>query len=253
MIVTVVTVCFNASQTISNTIKSVAQQTYTGIEHIVIDGNSHDGTQKIIQTYSDSIDCFISEPDQGIYDAMNKGIKLASGDVITFLNADDVFANEHIVQNAVDALKHSGAALTFGNVQFFDGERMVRHYSSRNFKPWKLRFGWMPPHPGSFAKRELYQNFGLFTTKLRIAADYELYVRWLLVNSVSYVRMNGANVNMAMGGASTESWSARLRLNREIVMACKMNDVYTNLFLVLTKIPFKLIELFIKPSRKMSI
>lgn len=253
MKVSVITVCFNSETSIGRTIESVRQQTYDDIEYVVVDGGSTDATNDIVRQMSEVVDSHISEADQGIYDAMNKGVRRATGDVITFLNSDDVFSGDHVVESAVKALRERKVDLVFGDVLFFEGDRVVRHYSSKTFKAWKLRFGWMPPHPGSFAKRRLYENYGLFTTKLSIASDYEMFVRWLLVKSVSYARMDRINVNMAVGGASTESLVARLKLNREIVSACKMNNVYTNLLLVLTKIPFKLMELFIKPSRKMSI
>lgn len=244
--VSVITVCYNSAQTIKNAIRSVCQQTYPFIEYIVVDGDSKDGTLEQLSFYSDKITKFISEPDKGIYDAMNKGVELASGDLITFLNADDVFAHSGVVSNAVQLFKENQElGVVYGDVQFYDQDRLIRHYSSKNFQSWKLRFGWMPPHPGSFARKELYEEYGSFNLSYKISADYDMFVRWFLVGRVKYKRIDDVLVHMALGGVSTESLSARLTLNKEIVKACRNNGIYTNLFFLLFKIPFKLMELVV--------
>lgn len=248
MKISVITVCFNSASSIEETIRSVQAQSHPNIEYVVIDGGSNDGTMSVIERYRNSIVTFISEPDKGIYDAMNKGVALSTGDVITFLNADDVFAHKNVVANAVEAIENSDASLVFGDVQFVSGGKVVRHYSSKKFHPWKLRFGWMPPHPGSFARKELFEQYGLFALDLKIAADYEMFVRWLFVNKVHYKRLDDVLVLMSLGGASTNGWQASVKLNKEIVVACRNNGIYTNLLMVLSKIPFKLMELFFKPS-----
>lgn len=252
MKVSIITVCYNSASTIADTIRSVLEQSYDDIEYIIIDGQSKDETLKIIDEYRDSVSKIVSEPDKGIYDAMNKGLALASGDAITFLNSDDVFANEGVVQTVVDAMQQSGVDLVFGDIQFVKGKEVVRHYSSKNFKPWQLRFGWMPPHPGSLAKRELFQRLGTFDASLKLAADYEMYVRWLLVGGASFSRVDDVLVHMSLGGASTVSWRARLQANREIVTACRNNNIYTNLLLILSKMPFKLLELSVKSKNGQS-
>ena len=244
MKVSIITVCFNSASTIRDTIESVIRQTYPDIEYLIVDGGSKDGTKDVIQSYSSDAFRFVSEPDKGIYDAMNKGVAASAGDIVTFLNSDDVFADTRVVEDAVTLFERNDhLGVTFGDVQFFSSGKLVRHYSSKAFKPWKLRFGWMPPHPGSFARADLFKKFGLFKTDYRIAADYEMFVRWLLLGRVKYERLDSVLVNMAVGGVSTESLSARLTLNKEIVRACRSNGVYTNLLLVLLKIPFKLLEL----------
>lgn len=244
MKVSIITVCFNSASTIRDTIESVIRQTYPDIEYLIVDGGSKDGTKDVIQSYSSDAFRFVSEPDKGIYDAMNKGVAASAGDIVTFLNSDDVFADTRVVEDAVTLFERNDhLGVTFGDVQFFSSGKLVRHYSSKAFKPWKLRFGWMPPHPGSFARADLFKKFGLFKTDYRIAADYEMFVRWLLLGRVKYERLDSVLVNMAVGGVSTESLSARLTLNKEIVRACRSNGVYTNLLLVLVKIPFKLLEL----------
>lgn len=248
MKVSVITVCFNSESTIGLTIQSVLSQTYPNIEYVLVDGGSKDSTLDIIKKGCVRNSVVISEPDEGIYDAMNKGVEIATGDVITFLNADDVFAHEDVVSNAVAALLDSGANLVFGDVQFVSDGRLVRHYSSKKFQPWKLRFGWMPPHPGSFARKTLFKTYGLFSLDFKIAADYEMFVRWLFVNRISFQRIDDVLVLMSLGGASTDGWRASVKLNKEIVVACRRNGIYTNLPMVLSKIPFKLTELFFKPS-----
>lgn len=250
MKVSIITVCFNSGDSIAHTIESIMTQTYKNIEYIIIDGGSKDNTLDVVNRYSEQLNFeIISEPDDGIYDAMNKGLAIASGEVITFLNSDDVFAHQKVVEKAIDVMLKSCNDLVFGDVQFIVDKEVVRLYSSKGFKSWKLRFGWMPPHPGSFAKRELFQRSGGFDTTFKIAADYEMYVRWLLVEDVSFKRVNDVLVHMSLGGISTESWRARLKLNQEIVTACRKHHIYTNLLLVLSKIPFKLLELFIRKNK----
>lgn len=247
MKLSVVTVCYNSANTIEHTIKSVTSQAGVEIEYIVIDGGSTDGTLDVIGCYMTDIDVLVSESDKGIYDAMNKGLALSSGHIVSFLNADDVFAHKYVAENAIKELREHCIEVVFGDVNFCEDGKIVRHYSSKNFKPWKLRFGWMPPHPGSFATKALYEKYGPFNKNFHIAADYEMFVRWLLVNHVKYHRINEVLVNMAPGGISTESWSARLLLNREIVSACRMNGIYTNLLFVLSKFPAKILEVM-KPK-----
>lgn len=246
MKVTVITVCFNSSNKIESAIQSVLRQSYYDIEYIVVDGGSDDGTLNILELFEDSIAVMVSEPDKGIYDAMNKGVELASGDLVTFLNADDVFAHSSVVSNAVRAFEDDRELdVVYGDVQFFDQDKLVRHYSSKRFKPWKLRFGWMPPHPGSFARSELYEEFGQFNLGYKISADYDMFVRWLLVGKRKSRRIDDVLVHMSIGGVSTSSLCARLTLNREIVKACRGNGVYTNICFLSFKIPFKLMELVV--------
>ncbi|RMH11620.1 MAG: glycosyltransferase, partial [Gammaproteobacteria bacterium] len=178
MKVSVITVCRNAVESIAQTIRSVQSQDFPDVEHIIVDGASTDGTMDIINQYGFEAGCrIISEPDQGIYDAMNKGIGLASGDVIGFLNADDVYAHEGVLTRVATIMSERDLDLCFADLRFMQGERVVRHYSSSRFRPERLRFGWMPAHPTTYVRKEFFERIGGFSLNYKIAADYEWMVR----------------------------------------------------------------------------
>lgn len=250
--VSVITVSYNSEETIADTIKSVIEQKYNNIEYIVIDGGSTDNTVSIITSFYSGVTYFISEPDQGIYDAMNKGVKCSTGDIVGILNSDDFFDNPSIISDVVKHF-HSNptASLVIGDVVYVDPnntEKITRFYSSRNFKSYKLRFGWMPPHAATFIKQGVYNKFGNYSTDYEISADYDLFVRLMLLHKVCYSRLDKVLVRMRTGGVSSSGIKSKLLLNIEIVKACKNNGIYTNIFLVLLKIPMKLLELFRRPS-----
>lgn len=245
MKVSLITVCFNSEKTIRSTIESILSQKYHDIEYIIVDGASSDRTMEIVAEYGDRIAKVISEPDKGIYDAMNKGVRAATGDIVGILNSDDFYENDLVISDVVGVFDETGVNIVFGDVVFVAPDNLHairRHYKAGHFKPWKLRFGWMPPHPGTFVTRALYSRSGLYRTDLKIAADYEIFVRWLMVNKASYKWIDKVLVRMRMGGASTAGIRSSVLLNQEIVRACKVNKVYTNLLFVLSKIPFKLLE-----------
>jgi len=244
--ISIITVCFNSEKTIRNTIESVLSQDYHDVEYIIVDGGSTDQTMNIVREYS-SISKVISEPDDGIYDAMNKGVLSATGDIIGILNSDDLYEGSSVLSGiAVLFNKSSSIGLAFGNVVLVnpdDISQTVRRYESRNFKPWKLRFGWMPPHPATFVRRSVYQEYGMYDLSYKISSDYEIFVRWLLINRLEYAQINRTLVRMRAGGISTSGIRSSILLNKEIVKACRKNGIYTNIFFVLSKIPFKLMEL----------
>ena len=249
MKLSIITVCFNSVATLRDTIESVLTQDYPHIEHIIIDGGSTDGTVGIIQEYigrSDSkIVSWVSEPDRGIYDAMNKGISIASGDVIGFLNSDDMYANAHVLSELMGALEKNCVDCVFADLVYVDPNnpnKVLRYYNSGQFRPSKFRWGWMPAHPTFLAKRSLFEKVGLFSLDYKIAADYELLIRMLWVSRASYAYIPKALIRMRAGGVSTSGLRHSLLLNREIVAACRANGIYTNLAMVLTKIPLKLLE-----------
>ena len=252
MKVSIITVCYNGEKTIRDTIKSVLTQDYSDIEYIVIDGRSKDTTIDIVNEYRGKISKIISEPDQGIYDAMNKGVKYSTGDIIGILNSDDFFENPSVISDVVKHFNSNpNASLVIGDVVYVDPNnigKITRFYSSRKFKPFKLRFGWMPPHAATFIKASVYSKFGNYSTDYEISADYELFVRLLLLHKVCYSRLDKVLVRMRTGGVSSSGIKSNLLLNIEIVKACKDNGIYTNIFLVLLKIPMKLLELFRRPS-----
>jgi glycosyltransferase involved in cell wall biosynthesis len=250
--ISIITVCFNSEKTIRDTIESVLGQDYSDIEYVIIDGGSSDGTLDVIREYEDRIDTVISEPDKGIYDAMNKGIQLATGDVIGILNSDDFFESSCVISDVINQFKSNPeSSLVFGDVvlvQPSNTQKVVRFYNADKFRTWKLRFGWMPPHPASFFKRSAYEQVGNYSLDYKIASDYELFVRMLMVRKLPYSRINKVLVRMRAGGISTSGIKNSILLNSEIVKACKNNGVYTNLFFVLLKIPFKFLEFLKKPK-----
>lgn len=247
MKVSIITVSYNSAKTIRDTIESVLKQSYTDIEYIIVDGNSKDETIDIVTSYGDKVTKVLSEPDKGIYDAMNKGIALATGDIIGILNSDDFYETNNAIEDVVAHFKvNIETQVVFGDVVFVEPSnlnKVVRYYSSKKFKAAKLRFGWMPPHPATFVKKSVYDQYGLYKLGYKIAADYEMFVRLLMVAKVKFTRIDKVIVRMRSGGASTDGIKSSLTLNQEIVRACRENSIYTNLFLVLLKIPFKLIEL----------
>jgi len=245
--VSIITVSYNSAETIRDTIESVLEQSYKDIEYIIVDGNSKDETMAIVTSYGDKVTKVLSEPDKGIYDAMNKGVALATGDIIGILNSDDFYETNNAIEDIVDHFKANiEAEVVFGDVVFVEPSnlnKIVRYYSSKKFKAAKLRFGWMPPHPATFIKKSVYDQYGLYKLGYKISADYEMFVRLLMVAKVKFSRIDKVIVRMRSGGASTDGIKSSLTLNQEIVRACRENGVYTNLLLVLLKIPFKLIEL----------
>lgn len=250
MKVSIITVCYNSQSTIADTIRSVQAQNYLDIEYIIVDGNSKDSTNDIVKSFGDVVSLHISEKDNGLYDAMNKGIKHATGDVVGILNSDDIYESETVISDVV-AQFSAELDLVFGDLVFVKQDnlsKITRFYSLPHFKPWKLRFGWMPPHPATFIRRECYTKYGLYKEGYKISADYELFVRYLLVQNLSFKHFSKTLIRMRDGGVSTAGLKSSLTLNSEIVKGCRENGIYTNIFFLLLKIPFKLIELYKRPS-----
>lgn len=216
------------------------------MEYIVIDGKSNDGTTQIIEKYTDRLAYFISEQDQGMYDAMNKGLAKATGDVIGILNADDFYPNSSVLSQIAAIFESSKIDCLYGDIQFVaknDITKIVRHYSSKTFKPWKFRFGYMPAHLSFFAKRSAYEKFGFFKTNYRLCADFDLVARFLAVHKLSSVYVPLVVVHMRMGGRSNQSIKAILQLNKEILRGCLENGIYSNLFFIYLKYFTKVFEL----------
>lgn len=246
MKISVITVCYNSHATIAGAIQSVVDQQLPEVEHIVIDGGSTDGTLAILERFRPHLAVLVSEPDNGIYDAMNKGLALATGDVVCFLNADDVYADATVLAEVAQQMCAHQLDALLADVGFFnagDPTRMTRRYRSDRFSPEQLAWGWMPAHPGLFLTRDVVQRVGKFKTDYRIAGDYEYVVRTFHRQNLHYKHLPRILVNMQAGGVSNSSWRNRLLLNREVVRACNENGINTNLFKILVKYPFKLFEL----------
>ena len=245
--ISIITVCFNSEATLRDTLESVVAQTYANIEYIVIDGGSKDSTVGLIDEFGDSIDYFVSEKDEGIYDAMNKGIRVATGDFVGILNSDDVFADHDSVEKiAFTIQRNAGIDAVYGDLVYVDRynlNKVVRRYSSKFFKRWKMRFGFMLPHPTFYARRQLFDELGFYKTGYRVAADFELLSRFLQ-KGIGSVRIDDTLIKMREGGISSNGFWWRVHQNLEIVRACKGNGIYTNILLVSMKVPFKVASYF---------
>lgn len=238
MKVSIITATYNSAQFLADCIESVIHQDYPHIEHIIIDGKSKDKTVEVIQSYDDQINKWISEPDIGIYDAINKGIRLATGDIVGILNSDDFFADPGVISRMVKALQNTGKQIVFADVEFIDRldtSKVIRHYSSKYFRPWLFRFGFQPAHPTFYTYRANFEKYGFYRTDLKIAGDFELLLRFIYKYKLLYSYENETWVRMRIGGASTSGIQSILKLNTEIVKACKINGVFTHPILVYSK------------------
>ena len=249
MKVTIVTVCYNAESTIGDTLESIATQSCDDLEQIVIDGASTDGTLHVVDRYAGRLAHVRSEPDRGVYDAMNKGLALASGDVIGFLNADDVYAGPDVLSRVAGIMKEDSLDALLGDVEFFnpkDPAGTVRRYRSDQFSPDRIAFGWMPAHPALFLHRRVYERYGHFRTDYRIAGDFEYCARIFRDNTLAYRSLPETLVRMRIGGISTAGWRNTLLLNREVLRACRENGIDTNMLKIISKYPAKVLEFLVK-------
>ncbi len=249
MKISIITVVYNNKSTIKDAIESVLSQTYQNIEYIIVDGASTDGTVEIIQNYGDKITTFISEKDKGIYDAMNKGLKLATGDIVGILNSDDFYIDNHVISKVIQIFQDNPVDSMFADLVYVHPnnlEKIVRYYDSSHFSPKKFAYGWMPAHPTFFIKREIYKKYGYFKTDYKIAADYELLARFLGKLKISYFYYKSPIVKMRTGGISTNNFKSNYILNKEILRACKENNIYTNWIMILSKYPKKILGLLKK-------
>jgi len=226
--ISIITACYNNAETIRDTLNSVSQQTYADIEYIIIDGASADGTLEILKSYNNSISKLVSEPDNGIYDALNKGLALASGDVVGFLHADDVYTNSDVLADVAACFKTSETDTLYGDLVYVskdDTSKIVRLWESGVFNFSELKKGWMPPHPTFFVKRNIYEGLGNFDTSFRIAADYDLVLRFLFSHKVSTHYLPKVLIKMRTGGASNKSLSNILKKSKEDLRALRKNNV----------------------------
>jgi len=240
----VITVCFNAAATIRDTLRSVAAQTHPLIEHIVIDGGSSDGTLDIIAEFP-HVARIVSERDAGIYDAMNKGLRLATGDAIGFLNSDDFFSRADALALLSAGLMETGADAVAADVALVDPtrlDRVRRHYAVTGYRSWMLRFGHMPPHATLYVRREILEQIGEFDPSYRIAGDFELTVRLLLGARASLHLVPATLVGFREGGVSTRDVKAKFRMNAEILHALRRNGISAGLLQLYARYPFKALQ-----------
>lgn len=247
MKISVVTVCYNSAETITETLKSLSNQTHADIEHIVIDGGSKDDTLALVREWARPGVIVVSEPDQGIYDAMNKGVAIATGDVVVFLNADDFYKDTNVLAQVSFVMQSEQLDALYGDVEFFRAGQqdiVVRRYNSGRFTANRLGWGWMPAHPALFVRRDLFERYGTFRTDYRIAGDFEFVARVFKQPELRHRHLPESLVRMQMGGASTSGWRATLQLNREMMRACRANAIPTNWFKLLLRYPLKALEFF---------
>lgn len=247
MKISLITTTFNSAETLQSTFLSILSQTYTNLEYIVVDGASKDKTVDIIRKYEPQFGGrmrWISEKDKGLYDAMNKGINMATGDIIGILNSDDFFTSDTVLQSVAEAFTDDIDAV-YGDIHFVrpsDLSKCVRYYSSRNFRPWALRFGYMPAHPSFYARRELFKKYGGYSLDYKLAADYEMMVRLFRKANIRYKYLPIDMVTMRTGGVSTRSVRNRLQLTLEDAKACRENGMYSNFLMCSCKYITKFFE-----------
>ncbi|MFD2936565.1 glycosyltransferase family 2 protein [Spirosoma flavum] len=228
MKVSIITVVYNGAEFIRDCIESVLNQTYTDIEYIIVDGRSTDGTVDIVKSYGTKVARFISESDKGLYDAMNKGIHLATGDVIGLLNADDFYRHNSVIENMVATFKRTDSDAVYGDMLYvdrLDTRKLKRYWRSGGYSDNAFLWGWMPGHLSFFAKRWLYEQYGGFRLDMKSAADYELMLRFIHKMKAKLAYMNEVTIVMRVGGISNSSLQNRLRANREDRLAWQLNGL----------------------------
>ncbi|MEZ4825542.1 MAG: glycosyltransferase family 2 protein [Bacteroidia bacterium] len=250
MKVSIITVSYNAGEFIRTAIESVLAQDYDDIEYIVVDGASKDQTLEIVRSYGDRITKVLSEPDEGLYFAMNKGLKLAEGEIIGILNADDVYADPQVISRVVKAFQDTKADMTFADLVYVKAEdlsQIVRYYPGKGFRPEQFAKGMMPPHPTYFVRKELYEKYGDFNTRYRICADFDLMVRMFVSHKRSFAYIPGVIVKMRVGGNS--AWGKNTRqINREMLHSLRAHGVSTSLMKIYSKYFTKIFQLLAKPA-----
>lgn len=240
MKVTVITAVFSGRKYISEAIESVLGQTHKDIEYIIVDGGSVDGTVELVHSYGNKIDKFISEPDNGVYYALNKGIQIATGEIIALINSDDFYVNSYIISQVVEAFEKHQCDAVYSNLFYISSnnkEKIIRTWDAGQYHADSFYKGWMPPHPAFFVKREIYQKYGSFNTQLKFAADYELMLRFILKHRIRIHYLPKFFIKMRVGGTSNRNLSNRIKANIEDRKAWKINQIKPRFFTLLLK-PF---------------
>ena len=237
MKISLITVTFNSAETLRDTMQSVLNQTFKDIDYIIVDGNSKDGTLDIVKEFEPLFEGrlrWVSEPDKGIYDAMNKGVKMAQGDVVGILNSDDFFASDHVLQTVADAFAGNpaldGVYADVRYVNWQDTSKTVRIFSGKDFKREKLCWGKMPPHPSFYVKRSCYNRFGLYSLDYPICSDYDMFVKMIWVGNINTLYINDVFVNMRSGGTSSNGVKVHRKIMRERMRCVREHKMPSNFF-----------------------
>jgi glycosyltransferase involved in cell wall biosynthesis len=249
MKISIITATYNSGKTVTDTLESVLRQSYNDFEYLIIDGASKNKTMNIVKEYEPRFEGrlrYISEPDKGLYDAMNKGLKMATGNVVGILNSDDFYTSDDALQTIADAFNANDIDATYGDIHFVNDDdltKMVRYYSSSVFKRAYMRFGLMPAHPSFYCKKSIYDKYGYFDTSYRVAADFENLLRLIFINKIKTLYIPKDFVTMRTGGASTAGFGSRRQIMRDHLRAMKQNGVYSNMFLLSLRYFYKIYEL----------
>lgn len=241
--ISIITIVYNNRETIADTIESVLGQTYPDIEYIVVDGLSTDGTVDVVKKYGARISKFVSEKDKGLYDAINKGIRMATGEIIGFLHSDDIFYSANAVASVAAAFKASQTDSVYADllyVQKEDTDKVVRNWISGNYNRENFMYGWMPPHPTFYVKKSCYEQYGLYDLRFRSAADYELMLRFLFKHQISTTYIPETLIKMRVGGKSNVTLKNRIQANREDYAAWQVNELQPRFY-----------TRYLKPLRKL--
>jgi len=244
MKISIITVSYNSAATIEDTIKSVLAQKYPDLEYIIIDGGSKDGTLEIVEKYKGNITKIVSEPDRGIYDAMNKGISLTTGDIVGILNSDDYYDHNTVLSEVAACFVSQDLDACYGDIKYIDRADMtkqVRFWCAGEYKKSKLSHGWVPPHPAFFVKKEMYNQSGIFNTDFRIAADYELMLR-LFLKDIKVKYLDATLVCMREGGFSGQSYKQRKKGWAELKRAWIINGLSVPKFFILRRLLSKVLQ-----------
>jgi len=249
-LVSIITVVYNNSSYIQDTILSVLSQDYEKIEYIVIDGGSKDGTVEIIEEFRDQISVFKSEPDNGIYDALNKGIQHASGEVISILHSGDLYCNENVISETIQLMIEKGSEFCFSDMVIVDDVtgKIIRYYMGNYFRKWMFRMGWMPPHPTTFINKSLFDEFGLFSTEYKIVGDYDFFVRIFFRRDINWSYLNRVTLRMRKGGASNSGFRSKKVIFHEINRSLKSNQVWSLSIFQIGRYIIRMLELVMQPK-----
>ena len=253
MKVSVITVCYNSARTIADTLRSVAEQSHPDVEHIVVDGGSGDGTLAIIARTPNRVTRLVSEPDRGIYDAMNKGLALATGDIVGFLNSDDVYADAECVAEIVRGFTNEGTEACYGDVLFVaedDPTRVVRYWRAGVYRSELFLHGWMPPHPTFYVLRNIYERTGGFNLDYRLQADFEMAIRLVEIRGLRMRYIPRTLVRMRMGGASNASIANVIRGNLEAYRAARKHGLPVTPLFVLKKVLSRVPQFFARSNNE---
>lgn len=251
MRISIITTTYNSGKTVRHTIESVLNQKYPDIEYLIVDGASKDNTMEIVKEMEPRFKGrlhYISEPDKGIYDAMNKGIKMATGDIVGILNSDDFFTSDDVIKKVANAFEENDVDAIYGDIHFVKDDNLkkcTRYYSSKSFRPWMLRCGFMPAHPSFYCRKAVFDKYGLYDLQYRTSSDFEMMVRLIGKYKIRTMYLPMDFVTMRAGGESTAGLSSKKKVNNDVARSLKAHGIYTNQLFQGVRYVWKACELII--------